>query len=162
MEGYHYTECGLDNVWLVNGFRRETFGKYGPAVAVDDEKTLWNVIGRSIANQDSRMVGQELKFLRTLLDWTQTVLGKHLGYKDAQMVAKCEKARHTAIPVQVDTFIRAAYREKIGEHPKVTRVSTRLQEIIINKLVTKHTRLLEEGPMGQWVPKDVPEQMELS
>jgi transcriptional regulator with XRE-family HTH domain len=63
------------------------------------------------------MVGQELKFLRSLLDWTQTTLGKHMGYKDAQMVAKWEKARHTPIPVQVDTFVRAAYREKIGEHP---------------------------------------------
>jgi putative transcriptional regulator len=162
MEGYHYTECGLDNVWLLNGVRRETFGKYGPAIAVDDENTLWNVIGRTIANQDSRMVGQELKFLRTLLDWTQTTLGKHMGYKDAQMVAKWEKARHTPIPVQVDTFVRAAYREKIGEQPKVTQVSTRLQEIVTTKFVTKHVRLLEEDPMGQWVPRDVPKAMELS
>jgi transcriptional regulator with XRE-family HTH domain len=108
------------------------------------------------------MVGQELKFLRSLLDWTQTTLGKHMGYKDAQMVAKWEKARHTPIPVQVDTFVRAAYREKIGEQPKVTQVSTRLQAIVITKFVTKHVRLLEEGPMGQGVPKDVPKAMELS
>jgi hypothetical protein len=162
MKGYyHYTESGLDNVWLApSGVKRRTFGEYGEAIAIHDEEALWNLIGRSIANQDSRIVGQELKFLRTLLDWTQTNLGKRLGYIDGQIVAKWEKARHTPVPVAADTFIRAAYREKIGERPMVTKISNRLQEIIeIKMLVIKHDRYLEEGPMGEWMPKHLPAEM---
>jgi hypothetical protein len=37
---HHYTECGLDNVWLLNGFERRDFGGCGSAVAVHDKKGL--------------------------------------------------------------------------------------------------------------------------
>jgi DNA-binding transcriptional regulator YiaG len=160
MEAYHYTECGLDNVWIVSGYDRKTFGAYGAAVAVHDENGLWRSLGRSIVQQDRRMEGQELKFLRTLLDWTQTDLGKRLGYNDGQIVAKWEKARHTPVPVNADTFVRAAYREKIGEQPMVTRVSTRLLEIM-NVVAGQCRRIFEEGPMGQWTQKEAPSEMAL-
>jgi hypothetical protein len=32
---YHYQECGLDNVYLANGYR-EVETPYGPAVSVED------------------------------------------------------------------------------------------------------------------------------
>ena len=161
VELYNYTECGLDNVWLKNGFKHETFGEYGIAVAVHDEKNLWQVIGRSIAHQDSRMDGQELRFLRTLLDWTQTDLGRRLGYNDGQIVAKWEKARHEAVPVFADVFVRIAYRERIGEQAMLTRVSTRLLEIM-NDVAGRSRRVLEENPMGQWYPKEAPAEMDFA
>nr|WP_294527020.1 helix-turn-helix transcriptional regulator [uncultured Rhodopila sp.] len=160
METYHYTECGLDNVWIKGGFEKRTFGAYGTAVAVRDEKGLWQTLGRSIVRQDRRMEGQELKFLRTLLDWTQSDLGKRLGYTDGQIVAKWEKARHDPVPVNADTFVRAAYREQIGEQPMVTRVSARLVEIM-NVVVERCQRVLERGPLGQWTPKEFPSEMDL-
>jgi transcriptional regulator with XRE-family HTH domain len=161
MGGYHYTECGLDNVWLSNGFERRDFGDYGSAVSVHDETGLWTVLGRSIAHQDRRMVGQELKFLRTVLGWTQAQLGARLGYKDGQIVAKWEKASHELVPMIADTFIRAAFRESIGEAPSVTRVNTRLLEVG-DARHDEGRRVLRKEPSGHWVPADVPAAMEFA
>ncbi|WP_158933222.1 helix-turn-helix transcriptional regulator [Acidisphaera sp. S103] len=161
MKAYHYTECGLDDVWLTGGFEEKTFGEYGTAVAVHDEKGLWKVLARNIVRQDRRMVGQELKFLRTLLDWTQTDLGKRLGYNDGQTVAKWEKARHDAVPLNADTFVRATYCENLGERPMVTRVNSRLLEIL-DVAARQCRRVLEEGPMGQWTAKEAPSEMEFA
>ena len=160
MRLYHYTECGLDNVWLDGGFEVQKFGSYGTAVAVHDENGLHQVLGRDIVGQDSHLVGQELRFLRTQLDWTQTDLGKRLGYNDGQMVAKWEKAKHRAVPVSADVFIRAAYRERLGEKPMVTRVSARLIEIM-GVVAEGCRRVLAEGPMGQWTTKEAPPAMAL-
>jgi hypothetical protein len=157
MEPYHYTECGLDNVWLVNGVTRKKFGKRGYAVMVHDQKGLWASIARDIVHQDSRIVGQEFRFLRSMLDLTQTDLGKRLGYTDGQRVASWEKARHRPVPVIADAFIRASYREHIGENAFLTRISTRLQEI--GDMVATKKRLLEEGPMGDWKSKSPPKEM---
>ena len=161
MDLYHYTECGLDNVWLEDGFEVESFGSYGTGVAVHDEKGLWEVLGRGIVGQDSHMVGQEMKFLRTQLNWTQADLGKRLSYNDGQVVAQWEKLKHKAIPINADVFIRAAYREHIGEKPMVTRVSSRLIEIM-NVMEEGYCRVLAEGPMGQWMPKEAPAIMALA
>jgi hypothetical protein len=159
MEPYHYTECGLDNVWLVNGVTRKKFGKHGYAVMVHDPKGLWASLAREIVHQDSRIVGQELRFLRSMLDLTQTELGKRLAYNDGQRVAVWEKAKHRPVPVIADAFVRALYREKIGESALLTRISARLQEI--GDMVGEQKRLLEEGPMGDWASKSAVPEMEL-
>lgn len=161
MGDYHYTECGLDNVWLANGFEQQDFGEYGVAVAVHDEKGLWTVLGRSIALQDSRMVGQELRFLRTVLGWTQSDLGARLGYKDGQIVAKWEKAKHEVVPMNADTFVRAAFRESIGEAPMVVRVNTRLLEVG-DALASSGRRVLTEERPGHWAPTVAPAEMEFA
>jgi DNA-binding transcriptional regulator YiaG len=161
MDGYHYTECGLDNVWLANGFERRDFGAYGSAVSVHNEKGLWTTLGRTIADQDRRMVGQELRFLRTVLGWTQAQLGTRLGYKDGQIVAKWEKASHERVPMMADTFVRAAFRESIGEAPSVTRVNTRLLEVGDARHDTGR-RVLCNQPSGQWAPTEAPAAMELA
>ena len=129
MRRYHYIESGLDSLWLLNGFKLETFGSYGEAVGVQNEQALWRLLGRNIARQDRRMNGQELRFLRALLDWSQVGLGERLGYADHQMVAKWEKARHDPIPIQADTFVRACYLESIKEKPMIARISRRLAEL---------------------------------
>ena len=158
MGHFHYTESGLDNVWLTNGFDTETFGEYGSAVAVRQEKDLWRVLALGIVSQDTRMTGQELRFLRTLLDWTQTNLGRHLGYGDGQTVAKWEKARHDAVPVIADTFVRTAYRESIGEPAMVVKTSGRLLELSTTPAAS-YQRVLEVSPSGEWRQTAAPVEM---
>lgn len=158
---YHYTESGLDDVWLANGFDRQGFGAYGTAVAVDDEQSLWRTLGRTIASQDSRMHGQELRFLRTQLGWTQTQLGKRLGYNDGQMVARWEKTGHAPVPLAADAFIRAAYRERLGEAPMITQTSARLAEIA-HQPGSDRQRVLRRNADGDWIFDQSPREMALS
>ncbi len=124
MRSHHYTECGLDDVWLDSGFEVKHFGEYGTAVAVHDEKGLHQLLARDIVDHDRHLVGQELMFLRTQLDWTQVDLGRRLGYNDGQMVAKWEKAPHRSFPASVDVYagslLRASRREADGPPCKRT------------------------------------------
>ena len=67
---YHYTESGLDNVWLLGGVaRHET--PYGPGVAIDDVDGLNAAIAAWIVERKSYWHGRELKFLRKRLDLSQ-------------------------------------------------------------------------------------------
>jgi DNA-binding transcriptional regulator YiaG len=88
---YHYTECGLDYVYLVDGFKViET--AHGPAVQVSNASKLDRTIALAVVRHQSRLTGQEVRFLRGLLDMTQEELGRTLG-KDDQTVARWEKGK---------------------------------------------------------------------
>ncbi len=129
MKLYHYTESGLDNVWLRSGYDVKTFGDHGEAVSVHDEDQLHLVLARSIARQDRRLTGQEFRFLRTVLDLTQNAVARRMGYADYQMVARWEKAHHAAPPLVADTLMRAWYLESIGDRPLTSRIGERLAEL---------------------------------
>jgi putative transcriptional regulator len=63
---YHYTESGLDNVWLLDGVEHHET-PYGPATSIRDIDELHRAIGISITKSE-RMTGAEFRFLRTELD----------------------------------------------------------------------------------------------
>lgn len=112
---YHYTECGLDYVYLVNGFEVVDTG-YGPVVQVRNASKLDRAIADAVVRRQSRLVGQEVRFLRGFLDMTQAELGKALG-KDVQSVARWEKGK-TEIPSTEDIAIRQIYLEKTGRRQR--------------------------------------------
>ena len=83
---YHYTECGLDYVYLLDGFK-VIKTEYGPAVRVVNASKLDRAIALAIVRRQKKLTGQEVRLLRGLLDMTQEELGQALG-KDAQSVAR--------------------------------------------------------------------------
>jgi putative transcriptional regulator len=58
---YHYTDSGLDNIYLVNGFNKSETA-YGEAVAIDDIDGLHNAIGRWLINDATPITGAKLRF----------------------------------------------------------------------------------------------------
>lgn len=81
---HHYTESGLDNVWLQGGVaHHET--SYGPGVAIDDVDGLNAAIADWIVERKSYWRGREIKFLRKRLDLSQRGLADLLGYSDQQV-----------------------------------------------------------------------------
>ena len=61
-KGYHYTESGLTNVWLANGYTvRKT--KYGEGVSIQDADGLHRALARVLSNK-ARLTGTEVRFLR--------------------------------------------------------------------------------------------------
>jgi putative transcriptional regulator len=131
---YHYTESGLRNVWLVNGFKVEK-SKYGNTVAFDNIAGLHKGIGRTICSTSPRLKGAEVRFLRSEMDLSQAALAKLLG-NDAQSVALWEKSKVT-IPKWADRLLRALYREHSGEN------------VSIRALVEKAVSLESEGNQAQ-------------
>jgi len=67
---YHYTESGLQNVWLENGYSKVRT-KYGTGVAIHDVDGLHRMIGKTIARKP-RMTGAEFRFLRKQLGRTDS------------------------------------------------------------------------------------------
>ena len=81
---HHYTESGLDNVWLNGGVAwRES--RYGPGVAIENVDGLNAAIAAWIVERKSYWHGRELKFLRKRLNLSQKALADLLGYSDQQV-----------------------------------------------------------------------------
>lgn len=108
---YQYTECGLDNIYLKNGYSIEGT-EWGEAVIVESVEDLHRAIGKDIVDSSDSLTGQELRFLRVELNMSQKSLGALAGYKDGQMVAKWEKGERE-MPRAVDVVVRTLYVEKV-------------------------------------------------
>src|SRR3546814_6244956 len=72
---YHYTESGLRNVWLANGYKIRNVGGE-EAVAIHDVDELHRTIGRNLARK-SRLTGAELRFLRKEMGLSQNRSEEH-------------------------------------------------------------------------------------
>lgn len=91
----HYTDCGLDNIFLLNGFEREQIDG-DEYVTVTDMDGLHAAIGLHIVLDKKAPTGSELRFLRTEMSMSQAELGRLLGVSD-QSIARWEKGQ-TDIP----------------------------------------------------------------
>jgi len=105
---YHYTDGGLRNVWLVNGYEeRQT--PYGAAVAFHNVEGLSRAICLALVRQPRPLSRVEFRYVRTSgLMLSQAALGASLGV-DEQTVARWEKG--SRIPKMADKMIRLIYLE---------------------------------------------------
>ena len=100
---FHYKTCGLDNIFLVNGFKYYDTG-YGKGVSISDMDGLHAAIAKSIIYDGTKPSGQEIRFLRKELGISQAGLAM-LMLVDAQTVARWEKDQ-TEIPGPASTLLR--------------------------------------------------------
>jgi DNA-binding transcriptional regulator YiaG len=104
--GYHYTESGLTNVWLANGYTvRKT--KYGEGASIHDVDGLHRALAQALANKP-HLTGAEVRFLRKEMGMSQRGLGELLGVTD-QAVALWE--RKGRLPKTADRLLRLIYVE---------------------------------------------------
>lgn len=64
---YHYKECGLDNIYLVNGFSIEEMDGE-PYVSIENVDALWKAIGLFLVERQKTFSPAELRFLRGQMD----------------------------------------------------------------------------------------------
>ena len=114
-EPYHYRECGLDYVYLVNGFSKEAIDgeEY---VTVDDVDGLWKAIGLQIVLKQKTLDPAEIRFLRGQMDMTQVELAGLLRISD-QTVARWEKGQ-TELPGPADMALRMLFLGSPVAHPE--------------------------------------------
>lgn len=108
MDKYHYTRCGLDNVWLLDGFHQEET-PYGSTVSIEDIEGLHKAISQVLCEKPGILTGKEFRFLRHELEFSQETVGKLMGGKTAQAVAKWEKNNN--VPEYADILIRLICKE---------------------------------------------------
>ena len=116
---YHYTECGLENAWLKNGYRTvET--PYGAATSIADADGLNQAIALSLIEKKGPLDGKELRFLRLALELTQLQLGALLGAKE-QTISLWE--RKGSITPTADMMVRLLTAEKLEVQPQPHRMA---------------------------------------
>lgn len=105
-EPFLYKGCGLDGIYLLNGFtKRDT--KYGPTVSIEKMDQLHVAIGLHVVLNRKALSPKEIRFLRKQMDLTQNELGGLMRIS-GQQIARYEKAENE-IPGPVDGLIRILY-----------------------------------------------------
>ena len=101
-----YLACGLDDVYLVNGFTiTESEGE--EVLSVENIDDLHEAIAIKLITSSAKLKPAEFRFLRNNMDLTQGELGERLGV-DVQMVGRYERDEH-GIPPPVDQLLRFHY-----------------------------------------------------
>ena len=140
---YHYTDGGLDNVFLEDGYTiHET--KYGKGVSIVDTEGLHRALGRWLIDLPKPLIGAELRFLRIEMDLSQKHLASIIGSNE-QAVRRWEKARKKPIPGTADRLVRVLYNEYSGGDGSIRRMVDRLAELDQVGSVSAHLRETKSG-----------------
>lgn len=103
---YRYTQCGLDDVYLLNGVKRHKT-PYGSGVAIENVEELHDAIAQHMCLTKALLNGKEFRFLRKLMDLTQSDVASYMGC-DVQSVARWEKGK-TEVNGAADKLLRLLY-----------------------------------------------------
>ncbi len=123
---YHYTECGLDNIYLLNGFRI-TPGPRGKTIHIENLEGLHKAIGTMLVSEKKHIDGREFRFLRHELNMTQQNLAALLGV-NVQAIARWENEK-TVIAGPAQRVIRLLYSEKMSGNQAICGPLERLAEL---------------------------------
>ena len=146
---YHYRQCGLDHVYLVNGFERADT-KYGESIRVHDIDGLHRAIGLHLIEQKRPLTGAEVRFIRHELDLSQRGLGVLLD-KSGQTVARWEKGE-----VQIDGTAERLLRLLYSNHAQPfsrTAIRETLESLALVTLAGTNDQSevqFVEDPAGRW------------
>lgn len=146
---HHYKDCGLDYVWLRNGFEyRDT--SHGRLVRIHDMAGLHAAIARWIVLNPARLRGQEVRFLRSMLRLSQEGFGKLLDQSRAT-VARWEGEPNKAITVSSDRWLRVVYAKRAeGDDAvcKLVDLLTELDELKNGRGAVREARFKDDARQG--------------
>lgn len=140
---YHYTEGGLRNVWLENGYKIHAT-PYGETVSIVALDELHRVLGRAIVRK-SHLTGAELRFLRKQLGMSQRTLAALVGGTE-QTVSLWE--RRGRIPKSADRLIRALVLEKTNGNVELQKMLDELNDL--DRVSDERIELVSDD--GHWRP----------
>ena len=143
---YHYTESGLANVWLANGYKVK-HTSYGEAVAIEDIDGLHLAIAQNLVEKKGGVTGKEFRFLRTLMGMSQGGISGMLGVQE-QSVSLWE--RTGKVPKAQDALLRLIANEKLVKgNCGIAEVIERIN--VVERLVNQRIVAKERG--HKWTAK---------
>ncbi len=131
---YHYTDCGLSNVYLQSGYHVETF-EGEEYISFEDIDGLHQAIGHHLTAKKKLLTGEEFRFFRNEFNQSRRALGEMLGV-DQQTIGRWEKGE-SPVPRWADATIRQLYLESIDESSSLSLVFEQLAEIEAEKEMNK-------------------------
>ena len=131
----HYTQCGLDNVYL-RGLDLHIDDAGEEVLTIPGIGHLHKAIALSVLSQKGNLSPLEFKFLRTEMGMTQAELAETLG-KETQTVARWEKGK-VAIPRAEEMLIRLLSYETLDLSPTAVTVRETSQIVCHNAVERVH------------------------
>ena len=107
---YHYTECGLSNIHLLNGHQRIDTAR-GEAISFNDIAGLHKTIGQLLVTSKKDLSGEDLRFLRHEMSLPQLGLATLLGVSE-QAIRRWEREK-VRIPKPAEILLRLLYKEHV-------------------------------------------------
>lgn len=101
-----YRGCGLDNIYLCNGYEKETVDGE-EFIHVKDVEDLHKAIASHLVQNRKALAGAEIKFIRRVMNLTQSELARRIG-ATSQTVARWEKEQ-TEMPGAADLMLRVSF-----------------------------------------------------
>lgn len=142
---YHYTDGGLRNVWLANGYEIKKT-PYGEGVAFHNLDGLSRSICMALTRKASLLTGAEFRYIRSAgMQLSQPALGKLMGI-DGQSVARWEKT--SKVPRWADKLVRLLYTAQAEGNEPIAKAVERIKTV--ERLVKQKNR--GQRSRGQWHP----------
>ena len=141
---YHYTECGLDNVWLANGYAVKNT-PYGRAVSIEHADALHKLLADQLVEKQGRLTGKEFRFLRVQLRLSQAAMARAHGVSE-QNVSLWE--RHGKVPKANDHLLRIFVMSHRANNKRLRQAIDRM--MTVERLV--HQRIVAQATSAGWEP----------
>jgi DNA-binding transcriptional regulator YiaG len=126
-EPYRYRACGLDGIYLLNGYEISVHDGE-EHVSIKDVDGLHKAIGRHLVTHRKGLAPKEVRFLRNTLDLTQSQLATMLG-NNSQSVARWEKGE-CEIPGAAEKLLRAIFLASLMGQEELSS----LRDLLLTKL----------------------------
>lgn len=144
-EPLQYTDCGLDDVYLVSGYEWIDTPE-GRALVIKDLDKLLRAIGFYLVKEKKALSGKEVRFLRKELNMTQSELGRYAGLSH-QQVARWEKGE-SEITDSAAAILRLLYLDHhCGKRFKIRKL---LDKIIETDTSTREQRTVFQKTQDGW------------
>lgn len=110
INAYHYTACGLPNVWIQGVHAVEDDGE--ETIRILNIRGLHRLIAHAIVESDGRLTGAEVRFLRSEMGMTQTALAQ-LVHRKRLTVSRWER-EESIVDGAADALIRIFASHRLG------------------------------------------------
>jgi len=110
MNSHHYTECGLQNVFI-DGLEFVVDDEGDEIITIPAVNELHRVIALGIVSHEHGMSGEELRFLRTEMGYTQAELAA-LVHHEKQSIGRWERGEFD-LDSSAEAIIRRLAIEKL-------------------------------------------------
>jgi DNA-binding transcriptional regulator YiaG len=142
---YHYTECGLNNIYLLNGYQFIDTPR-GKAVSIKNIDGLHRAIGLFLVASKKDLSGDDLRFLRHEMLMSQSTLSRLFGVSE-QAIRRWEKGT-ISIPKAPESLLRLLFREHA--HDQDGKISEILKEIAALEEMSDSHKILFKDTFKGW------------
>lgn len=146
---FRYQGCGLDNVFLSNGYHETVSAAGEKSLFIENIEGLHKAIAQMIADDPAPLDAKTFKFLRKEMDMSQRQVSMICGVEE-QTVSLWERAR-VPIPELAALMLKTLTKESCSGNAEMMRLIERMNHL--DREVTRQIELRRAG--DTWVPVEL-------